>query len=189
MKEYSKEIYQFTFDLVSSPVQAIQKRQNLSWQKIAIYFASVSIVANFFGSIFGSHYFWAIGFPIEMTISQMVYFGITLWVSVLVLRKKELVIDERELAEVWLKALILSVLASCVFSALRIYAFSAMGVLMALVPTALVAGSTYIYMTKCMAIENSNAKNLSWTVAGIVGIIPLLGCGGMVWGVHSLLRY
>lgn len=181
IKSYAKEVYQFVTELLMSPLQTVQKKHELNWTQILVYFSSVSILSNMVLMILSGGFAMMIFFPVQMTITQIVYLGIMLWLSVLILKKNEITIDERELAQVWLKGAILGSIANLALGVARISMFSVFGGLTVLIPAILIAGSTYIYLHKTKTVEKEKARNMSIIVAVVVGILPFGSYSGLYW--------
>ncbi len=118
---------------------------------------------------------------IQMAISELIYLGIMLWISVLILKKNEIVIDERELAQVWLKGAILGCILSVGLSAIRISTFFVLGAFTTLIPVALIAGSTYIYLYKTKSIGKEKARTVSIIIGIVLCLLPLGSYSSMYW--------
>lgn len=181
IKQYSRETFDFVTELVKSPLETIQKRHELNWTQIVVYFASVSVIMNMTLMILTGGFFMMLFFPIQMALTQVIYLGITLWISTLILNKNEITIDERELAQLWIKGGILGSILNLGFAIIRIPTFSALGSLTAIVPSILIAGSTYLYLYKTKLVEKDKARTMAIIVGVVVGILPLSSYSGLYW--------
>jgi hypothetical protein len=181
IKQYSKETADFVVELLKAPIKTAEKKHDLNWAQILIYFTTVSVIANIILAILWGVYRHALLYPIEIALSQVIYLGIALWISTMVLQNNEIQIEERELAQVWIKGGILGSTFSLALGGLRMLSPHTGSLLVGLVPMVLIAGFTYLYLHKTKSVEKEKARNMSLIIGVIVGIFPFGSYSGMYW--------
>lgn len=186
IKQTGKEIFEFVKELVFSPIQTILKNHDFSWKQMGIYFGSVSLTLNILVWIVSGGFRYGFVNPIQMTISQVVLNGILLFVTCIWLKKKGIEIEEREFAQIWMKAEIFGIVVGSPTLLMSIGVGILVGFVTSVIAGVVLVKGSYQYFLQVKKVEETQAKKAATLIAIAVFSLPILSVLA-IGGLGSLL--